>query len=53
MDFCSGVGLENTWIAKEERPGRRLLDVFLQMGPAPVPRYQALFVLGIHLALRT
>jgi beta-glucosidase len=31
-DFTWGVGLENCWMAQRDRPGVRLLDVFLQMG---------------------
>ena len=27
-----GVGIENGWMAQLDRPGQRLLDVFLQMG---------------------
>lgn len=29
--FTWGVGIENTWIAQRDRPGVRVLDVFLQM----------------------
>ena len=29
--FYAGTGIENTWIAQEDQPGKRVLDVFLQM----------------------
>ena len=29
--FYVGVGIENCWMAQTDRPGKRLLDVFLQM----------------------
>lgn len=34
LEFYAGVGIENTWMAQHDpaiRPGKRLLDVFLQM----------------------
>ena len=30
-EFYIGVGIENCWMAQTDRPGTRLLDVFLQM----------------------
>ena len=30
-EFYMGVGIENCWMAQTDRPGTRLLDVFLQM----------------------
>ncbi len=31
MHFYCGVGIENGWMAQTDRPGKRLLDVYLQM----------------------